>query len=711
MTATVSSQFGFSVNSDNRELRLDHPQIAATWSWDTDGHITLSTLNHLDSGTDWIDADFPSQLYSPPYRMVKHVPQGVPFILGPAHADLEPPTAAVENDGHAHAIWRMSPVNEPIELTWHIQAFPNHAVIRQWAEIRNTGDAPLTLDEVPILRFVFGGAPAELTADYGLERIRYRDGRGRADWHTWNTQTLRAGNRIKIHSGYTRNATWLGLTSADGGPGIFAGWESNAEAFCDVGDLHGDGALGLTCALRPNYRLDPGQTLTGPAGFIGLVEGDLDELSFRCQRFVDDHLSWIDTDERFPYVTFNSWGYDDEIDDASMRECFDICAKLGVELFVVDFGWEDPEWRPLADTFPNGLGPLADAAHAAGMKFGIHFSWGNISNLSEALKTHPEWGNGLGQWAYLKEGTVYGLTLANPAARDWLVERMIRVVDENKIDYFLTDHHLWGWTNPAAQEMHATDDYMTIADGFDDVLARFHAARPDVLIEHCDNGMSFATFKMVQQHMTSIGSDAAGTHYERVHTYRISRVLPPRYLDHYATDTFLTNNGLGLTEYEYRSQMFGGPMILMTPIRTLIEGSPDWNSLVRSIDLCKRIRKNILTGKVLHLIEPLPQEQLGHAWDGWDAIGSYHPESDSAVIFAFRLGGEIDTKTIPLHGLNPDTTYRVTFEDQPTLSYTRTGKDLIATGLDLTLPQPGLQPFHDPAGLLRASEVIFLNPE
>ena len=89
MTSTVSPQFGFSVDPHNRALRLHHPQIAANWSWDTDGHITLTALTHAANGTAWIDAAFPSQLYSPPYRMVKHVPQGVPFILGPAHPNLD----------------------------------------------------------------------------------------------------------------------------------------------------------------------------------------------------------------------------------------------------------------------------------------------------------------------------------------------------------------------------------------------------------------------------------------------------------------------------------------------------------------------------------------------------------------------------------------------------------------------------------------------
>ena len=156
--------------------------------------------------------------------------------------------------------------------------------------------------------------------------------------------------------------------------------------------------------------------------------------------------------------------------------------------------------------------------------------------------------------------------------------------------------------------------------------------------------------------------------------------------------------------------MFGGPMILMTPIRTLNEGTEDWKALARAIDLCKRVRTNILTGKVLHLVEPFPQEQIGRSWDGWDAIGSYHEESDSAVIFVSRLGGTLGSRVIPLHALNPDTTYTITFEDHPAVSHTRTGHDLMTHGLDLTLPGPNHTTVIDPDGLLRASEVVFLTP-
>ena len=204
------------------------------------------------------------------------------------------------------------------------------------------------------------------------------------NWFSWSSEELKTGQVADITSGYRKEETWLALTSPNNGPGIVIGWESNAEAVCGYGDLIGNGWLVLDCALFPEYQIRPGQTLTGPAGFVVLAESDLDELSFRCHRFVDDILSWKADDELFPHVTFNSWGYIADIDEPSMYFCLDLCRRLGVEQFVVDFGWEDPDWYPLKDRFPNGLAPIADIAHASGIRFGIHLSYGNISSLCSA---------------------------------------------------------------------------------------------------------------------------------------------------------------------------------------------------------------------------------------------------------------------------------------------------------------------------------------
>jgi hypothetical protein len=322
---------------------------------------------------------------------------------------------------------------------------------------------------------------------------------------------------------------------------------------------------------------------------------------------------------------------------------------------------------------------------------------------------HPEWTNGPGQWAYLTEGEVHRMVLGNPAARDWLIDKLVSIVDETKIDYFLTDHFLTGPVNPAAQEVRATDDYLTWAEGYDLIIKGLLERRPDLMVEHCDNGLAFSTFGMVANHITSIGPDAVGSQYERVGTWRLSRVLPPRYLDHYVCERLAPqisfNEPFG--DYEYRSQIFGGPMILMTDILGIEPGDSDWNALTRTIDLFKRIRRKVAEGKVLHLLEPQPYERVGDGWDGWDAIGSYHEQTDSAVILAFRLGGDLDERTIPLHGLRPETTYRITFEDRADVTE-MTGADLMRDGLKLTLPGPGKDRIVDGLGFVRASEVIHL---
>ncbi len=114
--------------------------------------------------------------------------------------------------------------------------------------------------------------------------------------------------RTRSKPGHRQAATWLGLTTDDG-PGLFLGWETNTRATCDYGDLHGTGACGLDLWLEPEYRLAPGQTLTGPAAFLGAADGDLDEMSYPhpALRRGRDRAA-RSTDERFPYVDIQQLG-------------------------------------------------------------------------------------------------------------------------------------------------------------------------------------------------------------------------------------------------------------------------------------------------------------------------------------------------------------------------------------------------------------------
>ncbi|WP_169302702.1 glycoside hydrolase family 36 protein [Thermobaculum terrenum] len=693
-----------------RSLILDNDLIHAEWRVGEQGAVTCKALRMSGDGVDWLDTAVRSPLYELAYRELAGTGRTVTVSSEDPHAVEGPEVSSLADGTVGEAVVRLLPTGTPLEVLWHLQCHPRHATLRQWFELTNKGETPIVITRLPVVTYALRPPAGSLRAYCGLGRERARRGMW-ADWYTWRWVELGPGVKDAVQSGYRREATWLGLVTPGGGPGMYVGWESNARATCAFGDMYGDGAVWVECCLRPGYRLEPGASLAGPPGFVGLAEGDLDELAYRCQRYVEDVLARRVEDPRFPYVAFNSWGYGPDIDEESMLRCLDVCQRLGVELFVVDFGWEDPDWRPLADRFPRGLAPLADAAHARGMLFGAHLSFGNASSLSQMYKLHPDWVNGPGQWAYRREGEVYAVTLGNPATREWMLDKLLQIIDDNKLDYFLTDHRLWGWCNPRVQPLHATNDYVTVVEGFDWLMDRLRELRPHVLIEHCDNGLSLPTFKIVRQHVTSIGADAAGALYERVHTWRISHVLPPRYLAHYVCDQPAPGRyvGAGLGDYEYRSHLLGGPMILMTHLHQLQEGSEEWRSLQRQIALYKRIRQRVARGKVLHLLEPQPLERVGHGWDGWDAIGSYDEVTDSAVIFVFCLGGEINCRTIPIHGLRADTLYKVSFEGDRA-SFSLSGRELMAKGLEVELPARGQRPVLDANGMVRASEVVLLEP-
>jgi len=108
---------------------------------------------------------------------------------------------------------------------------------------------------------------------------------------------------------------------------------------------------------------------------------------------------------RKPEFYYNTWGMQREISrnkphllrgsftyDRIFRE-IDYAAQLGVDLFVLDDGWEQTQgiWKPNRQRLPRGLKPIKEKLDSHGMKMGVWLSPMGIDSTSQRYKEHPEW--------------------------------------------------------------------------------------------------------------------------------------------------------------------------------------------------------------------------------------------------------------------------------------------------------------------------------
>src|SRR5208283_5470440 len=139
----------------------------------------------------------------------------------------------------------------------------------------------------------------------------------------------------------------------------------------------------------------------------------------------------------FPYVSWDSWGYQDQIDEHTLRSNADVAASPGVEVFIVDLGWARSigDWYADPAKFPSGLAALSDYVHALGMKFGLHFALTEADLASPVLQANPD-------WTSTEDDEYHGavsLCLSNQPARDWLIQQGIRMIDDYGVDWIVQD--------------------------------------------------------------------------------------------------------------------------------------------------------------------------------------------------------------------------------------------------------------------------------
>ncbi|MBO7676675.1 MAG: alpha-galactosidase, partial [Erysipelotrichaceae bacterium] len=243
---------------------------------------------------------------------------------------------------------------------------------------------------------------------------------------------------------------------------------------------------------RFSYDLKTNSSFSSPEAIMTYSDNGLNRLSQNFHDFINEHIVRFDWKKKERPVLINSWegfGFDFKKDDL-IKKLAKNAAKLGIELFVLDDGWfgrRNNDKRGLGDydcnlkKIPGGICSLSDEIHKLGMLFGIWVEPEAINIDSALYEKHPEYA--------IKEDDrerVFGrhellMDLSNPDVRDYIVENVSKLIDENNVDYIKWDmnRHMNGVSGVYNHEY---------IKGLYEVLDRIFTPRSHVLLESCSSG-------------------------------------------------------------------------------------------------------------------------------------------------------------------------------------------------------------------------------
>ncbi len=550
------------------------------------------------------------------------------------------------------------------EIELHLRIHPGHPVLRQMVKVQNLRGTRIYLRSDNILPY---SVELEET-DYKVFRVNQwstlNAGRNFETVSTTLSQRLQKVTMITGAGG--AQCAWLAVLKKDN-VGMLAGWEFDGRA--DVTVERKDASLDLSVNLSGlMHPVEPQEWYEAPAAFAGVFTGDWDEAGYRTQRYAEAALAPIVADEKFPYIAWDSWGYGEDIDEVKMRREADLAAARGVELFVLDLGWAKQmgDWEADPKKFPSGMRAFSDYVHRKGMKFGLHFVISEAMAGSQVLKDHPDWACSTN---YNYHGAV-SLALGHQPVQDWVIAQGVRLIQDYNVDWILQDGQTMVKQCTNKNLSYDYRDWNFAGDyGLNRILKEIQAQAPNALWENCANGGNMMTFRMVRNYVTSITNDASGSLGARQGLYGASFPFSPRYTDRYM--------GIGpINSYNTRSFMFGGPWILMNKLIDLT--AQDLDFLQSEIETYKVMRQSIRDGKVSHLT-------LRPANGRTDAIESYNPVLDEAIVVVVRDDAALNRYTLRFRDLVPTQTYKVSFETD-TRILTMTGAQLMLTGVNVNLP-------------------------
>ncbi len=437
--------------------------------------------------------------------------------------------------------------------------------------------------------------------------------------------------------------------------------------------------LRVTAGLdRTHFLLHPGEKVRSPRMLVLFGEGDNWEANARFRELIYKHYAAKrDGKSVLPMLFCNTCftrggGWLNECNAQNQISLINAYAPLGLEALLTDAGWFKGgwpkgagNWTPREEAYPQGMGPVAAAAKAKGMVYGLWYEPERVVANTDLHGNHPDW------LLRRKEGDdhTYLLNFGLPAVQEHFFNIVKGFMELPGFRFYRQDFNmdpLPYWRYSDAPDRQGISE-MKYIEGLYAYWDRIAATWPDSIREECASGGNRIDLETVM----------------RMHAHQKTDYWFDNDVDQAAlwgTSQYLPNSTIvahlnRLDDYSFHSTLASSLCL------GWITDAPDFDA-ARAKKLTDRYLavRHLLIGAWYPL---LPYSRRANEWAGMQ----YHrADLDEGMLLVFRRAGSpYSAAEVALRGLKPDATYEVVSDANGSLG-TFSGEQL-SKSLPLRLPQ------------------------
>jgi alpha-galactosidase len=494
--------------------------------------------------------------------------------------------------------------------------------------------------------------------------------------------------RIGSSGGRPTNSDWsyFNLQWLDKGLIIAVGWPgqwTTGFARDSMRGLHIRAGQELTC-----FKLLPGEEVRGPLIVLQFYDGAWIRAQNVWRRWMMAHSMPRPGGQLPPpqFVASSSRQFDEMIKANETNQMMFIDRYLA-EGLKLDYWWMDAgwyvhhgggwprvgTWQVDSNRFPRGLRAVSDHAHQNGIKILVWFEPERVTAGTWLTQNHPEWVLG-GEKGGL-------LNLGNDDARQWLIEHVDRLINEQGIDLYRQDFNmdpLDFWRKNDAPDRQGITEIKHVAGylAYWDELRRRH---PNLLIDSCASGGRRNDLETMRRAVPLWRSDYA---YEptghQCMTHGLSLWLP--------------YHGTGTVAARSASYYGSG--------KSPVEPYAFWSNVTPSLGFGIDMRVPDLDYAALrHLVKQWRQVIANYYGDfypltgwtrdttAWMAWQFDRPEAGVGIVQVFRRENSYyESARFRLQGLDTNSHYTVCNLEAPDAKQEFSGRELCEQGLPVAIP-------------------------